>query len=197
MLIQWIESIQTHGPQIWVGLCVLVLTFGMILCAGNLRRQILIGVVLFFWGITQTYYSSFYSAPFARYWWFPYWVFLDGIIIISIVFVDDIKFWLAKRFQLGFTRVTKDELNQELVITVLSFIMVFAHIAQLGSALAGLGRATAEAYDMINRLGFGVMVIALILPGKLGLTALKDAVSEKIADMVGRRPDRNADFDSA
>jgi len=169
----------------------IVLAIGFALCAGNIRRQLLIGVVIVLWGTTYTYYDAFYVMPIATYTWFPYWVMMEGALLLTAVYAEPISNYIADKFKLKRTQVTAQELRQESIIIVLSLLSIFTDVGQLGSALAGYGRITGEYYDHFNRLAFGLVVLALITPGKSGLKALVDALNEKITDLVTNRNNSN------
>jgi len=187
MIDQWIELVQTHGYPVWVGLCVLCLSFGFAFCAGNIRRQILIGYISTIWGVTCFYYTDFYNAPIARYLWFPHWVVIQVSMIIFIFYLKEITDSFCSRFNLKSRKVKPEELRQELIVAVLALLLTFADIAQLGSALSGTGRQTAPYYDDACRILLSTIIIALVLPGKSGLQALKDALSEKIIKLAANR----------
>ncbi|WP_444994122.1 hypothetical protein [Aliikangiella sp. IMCC44359] len=188
---QWIDTVIENGHSIWVGLSVSLLSIGFVLCFGNLRRQILLGLMIFLWGISQFIYNDFYYSPIAQYAWFPYWVLLSGVMILSIYFIENITSILSIRFNLKVQKVKPEELKQELVIAIAFLLAVFLHVLQLASALYGTGGDTAEIYDQGNRLLFSVIIIAFILPGRRGLKALKDALSEKTVNLFSGRASSN------
>jgi len=196
MLELLVEAIQTNANKIWIGFCVVALTFGFALCAGNIRRQLLIGVLIVFWGTSMSYYDVFYVSDFATYAWFPYWVALEGILLLTVVYAKPISDYIAHKLHLKSTQVTAQELRQESIIIVLSLLSIFTDVGQLGSALAGYGRITGEYYNHFNRLAFSLVVLALVAPGKSGLKALVDALNEKITDLVTNRNNSNRHIDT-
>lgn len=187
MLDKFLILLAEYGNSTWVALCVVFLFLGFALCAGNTRRQILIGVVLVFWGASLTFYESFYMMPIARYTWFPFWILLETILLLAAFYASTLTEFVSNQFKLNKQTVTKSELQQEFIICVLCLISIFTNIGQLGSALAGTGRVTGEYYDHINRLLLSLSVIVLITPGKKGLTLLKDLMHEKAIALVARR----------
>lgn|GEM_PF-3149042 len=187
MIESLLEAIKSHGHQTWVGLCVFVMIAGFFLCVGNLRRRVLIGYVILIWGISFSYYEDFYNAPIARYLWFPYWVVLQGSMILFINYLDQTTAYFAIKMRIVPQGLKTEELRQESVVTGVAIVLIVVDIGQLGSALAGYGRATSQYYDDICRLMLSVAVIALVVPGFSGLKALKDAFSEKMVSMgIGR-----------
>jgi len=196
MLNQWAEAIETYGSQVWIGFCVVALTLGFALCAGNIRRQLLIGMVIVFWGTSLIYYDAFYVMPIAAYAWFPHWVLIEGTLLLTVVYAKPISDYLANKLHLKPHKATAQELRQESIVMVLCLLSISTDIGQLGSALAGYGRITGEYYDHLNRLFYSILVLTLVTPGKSGLKALMDALNEKITYLVTGRNHSNRHIDS-
>jgi hypothetical protein len=171
---QWIELIQTDGPQIWVGLWISVLAIGFVLCAGNLRRQVLIGIAILLWGASYTYYQEFYVMPIARYAWFPYWVLVETTLLIATVHANQINTFCSAKLNIIERGVTAAELRQESIILVFCALSISTNIFQLASALAGFGRLTGVFYDFSNRLLLSTLVIVLVVPGISRVNFLKE-----------------------
>lgn len=187
MVSEFLKLLGTHGLQVWVGLCVFVLIVGFALCAGNFRRQLLIGLFITLWGINTSFHESFYNAPIARYLWFPYWVVLQSFIIVFIYHLESISKYLCALLSAKYVSPTKDELMQESVVAISAFFLCVLDVSQLASALNGTGRVTAPYYDDACRLFGSLAVIALIIPSKKGLKFLKEFLSEKVVHLVARR----------
>lgn len=187
MIDSFIKLLTEYGNSTWVALCVVLLFLGFALCVGNFRRQVLIGVIIVFWGGSLTFYDSFYVMPIARYAWFPYWVLLETILLLAVFYAEPISNYIAKKYNFKKQKITKKELQQELIVCALCLLSIFTDIGQLGSALAGTGRITGEYYDHANRLLLSLSVIVLIAPGKKGLLIIRELVNEKVAALVARR----------
>ncbi len=187
MIDLFLELVKTHGLQIWVGLCVFVLIVGFALCAGNPRRQLLIALFIILWGINTSFHEEFYNAPIARYFWFPYWVTLQGAIILFIYHLEKISKLFCCRYHLEYRAPSKDELIQEAIVAIALLLLCVLDVLQLGSALYGMGRATASYYDDACRLFGSLAVIAMIIPSKNGLQFIKESLSEKVVHLVARR----------
>lgn len=188
---QWTELFLTHGYYLWIGLCVFVLAIGFALCANNVRRQILICAVLFFVGIGLSYYEEFYNAPIARYLWFPHWVFLESCLILLVYYIEPVHLYICSVFKVAPKKIDSKELQQEKTFAIICLLLLMSELAQLASALYGTGRTTAGIYDHTWQLLVTVAVLVLVLPGKTGLTALKDAFNEKVTGLVSHRANSN------
>jgi len=178
MTSSFIEAVQANAAGVWVGLCVTALFLAFFLCFGNLRRQILILVVVAMWSATLPFYKQFYNMPIAQFAWFPFWVLMESVLLFIICFIEPITNFVARLLNIENTTIAvRSERVQEFFVIFSCVACVFINIVQLGSALLGYGRETAGYYDFFNRLFLSMAVLALITPAKKGFGRLRDFVN--------------------
>lgn len=117
-------------------------------------------------------------------------------MIVTIFYIKNITAYLSSRLRLVSRKVKLEELRQEMIVTVMCLLSIMTNIGQLASAIIGTGGDTAVLYTFSNRLLLSMTVIALVLPGKRGLKALKDVFSEKFSKLVTGRFASNRSIDN-